>query len=94
VVNHETAADRSAGMDFYSGKKAAEMSEDAGKKSQPVTMEPGGAAVNDDGMQARIGEQYLKPRSRGRISLLNRFNLLRNEHEHCSLVSALLAGAG
>ncbi|HET8524362.1 MAG TPA: hypothetical protein VFL82_14090, partial [Thermomicrobiales bacterium] len=77
-----------------SGQKAAEMRKDAGEEFELVAMEPRCPTMHDDRVQTRVGEHDFQAGSRGRISLLNRVNLLGDEHEYCSLVSALLAGAG
>src|SRR5579872_4587085 len=57
VVDEETAADGSAGMDLDSGEKAAELGDHPRDEGDAPAVEPMGKAMGQDGVEARVTEK-------------------------------------
>jgi hypothetical protein len=83
VIDKETPADGGPRVNFNSREEAPNLRHEPRKKWDPPAVQAVGNAVQQNGVQARIAEEYLKDALGGRVLTEDGVDLLFDGSEHC-----------
>ena len=82
VIDEDASADAGAGMNFYSGQKAPDVTNPSCKSAPTLNPAPVRGAMNGQSVQSGVAEEHLPGRACGRIAFKNGAHVFLDSFKH------------